>query len=159
MYQEWFKKYEKLKNRGLKTMTEKEVIEKLTDNKKMTLIELIRKIKKEGMERFIVTRPEYIYTILDLLEKKDRTIQQLKDENKTLNRQAQQYFETTIIQSQQYDKERTEKDKIIDEMAKCIDIKLSSSRLGIILNKNVKPLESYKEDIKQYFERKVENGN
>lgn len=159
MYQEWFKKYEKLKNRGLKTMTEKEVIEKLTDNKKMTLIELIRKTKKEGMERFIVTRPEYIYTILDLLEKKDRTIQQLKDENKTLNRQAQQYFETTIIQSQQYDKERTEKDKIIDEMAKCIDIELSSSRLGIILNKNVKPLESYKEDIKQYFERKVENGN
>lgn len=156
MYQEWFKEYEKLKNRGLKTMTEKEVIEKLTDNKKMTLIELIRKIKKEGMERFIVTRPEYIYTILDLLEKKDRTIQQLKDENKTLNRQAQQYFETTIIQSQQYDKERTEKDKIIDEMAKCIDIELSSSRLGIILNKNVKPLESYKEDIKQYFKEKVE---
>lgn len=50
------------------------------------------------------------------------------------------------------------KDKVIDEMAKCIDIELSSSRLGIILNKNVKPLESYKKDIKQYFERKVENG-
>ena len=52
-----------------------------------------------------------------------------------------------------------EKDKIIDLMAKCIDIELSSSRLGIILNKNVKPLESYKEDIKQYYERKVKNGN
>ena len=52
-----------------------------------------------------------------------------------------------------------EKDKIIDLMAKCIDIELSSSRLGIILNKNVKPLESYKKDIKQYFERKSENGN
>ena len=51
------------------------------------------------------------------------------------------------------------KDKIIDSMAKCIDTELSSSRLGIKLNKNVKPLESYKKDIKQYFERKVENGN
>ena len=52
-----------------------------------------------------------------------------------------------------------EKDKIIDLMAKCIDIELSRLRLGIILNKNVKPLESYKKDIKQYFERKLENGN
>ena len=45
---------------------ETKAIEKLTNNKKMTLIELIRKIKKEGIERFIVTRPEYI---LNLLEK------------------------------------------------------------------------------------------
>lgn len=52
--------------------------------------------------------------------------------------------------------ELEKKDKIIDEMAKCIDIELSSSRLGIMLNRNVKPLESYKEEVKQYFEKKAE---
>ena len=49
------------------------------------------------------------------------------------------------------------KDKIIDLMAKLIDTELSSQRLGIILNKKVEPLQSYKKDIKQYFERKVKN--
>ena len=48
-----------------------------------------------------------------------------------------------------------EKDIQIDLMAKCIDTELSSSRLAIILNKNVKPLEIYKNDIKQYFEKKA----
>lgn len=47
------------------------------------------------------------------------------------------------------------KDIQIDLMAKCIDTELSSSRLAIILNKNVKPLEIYKNDIKQYFEKKA----
>ena len=82
---------------------------------------------------------------IDLLEKKNRTIQQLKDENKTLNRQAQQYFETTIIQSQQYDKETTKKDKIIDLMAEQLTTSIHS-----------------KEWVKQYFEDKVrrkENEN
>ena len=50
-----------------------------------------------------------------------------------------------------------EKDKQIDLMAKFIDVELSSLRLGTILNRDVKPLESYKEEIKQYFERKVED--
>ena len=54
-------------------------------------------------------------------------------------------------------KELEKKDKIIDLMAKLIDTELSSQRLGIILNKKVEPLQSYKKDIKQYFERKVKN--
>ena len=90
---------------------------------------------------------ETLFAVLNLLEKKDRTIQQLKDENKTLNRQAQQYFETTIIQSQQYDKETTKNDKIIDEMAK-------EFRTKTLMYSDMS-----KEGIKQYFERKVENGN
>ena len=53
-------------------------------------------------------------------------------------------------------KELEKKDKIIDLMAKLIDTELSSQRLGIILNKKVEPLQSYKKDIKQYFERKEE---
>lgn len=52
--------------------------------------------------------------------------------------------------------ELEKKEKVIDLMARCIDTELSSERLGIILNKNVSPLKSYKEEVKQYFERKVE---
>lgn len=103
------------------------------------------------------------------LEKKDRTIQQLKDENKTLNRQAQQYFETTIIQSQQYDKETTKKDKIIDEMAISL---YGYANLEVVINCPAEYDENYDLSkcrmnladrncincIKQYFERKVENG-
>lgn len=48
---------------------EKKAVEKLTNGEKITLTELIRKIKKEGIERFIVTRPEYVYIILNLIEK------------------------------------------------------------------------------------------
>lgn len=101
------------------------------------------------------------------LEKKDRTIQQLKDENKTLNRQAQQYFETTIIQSQQYDKETTKKDKIIDEMAISL---YGYANLEVVINCPAEYDENYDLSkcrmnladrncincIKQYFEKKAE---
>ena len=50
------------------------------------------------------------------------------------------------------------KEQVIDLMAKCIDVELSSARLGALLNKNVKPLETYKEDIKQYFANKVNSS-
>nr|DAH05190.1 MAG TPA: hypothetical protein [Caudoviricetes sp.] len=64
---------------------------------------------------------------------------------KSLEKEAQKYFEEIIKQ-----------DRAIDLMAECIDVELSSARLGIILNKNVQPLENYKEDIKQYFKSKAE---
>lgn len=48
------------------------------------------------------------------------------------------------------------KEQVIDLMAKCIDVELSSARLEILLNKDVKPLETYKEDIKQHFAGLVE---
>ena len=81
-----------------------------------------------------------IETVLNLLEKKDRTIQQLKDENRTLNRQAQQYFEQGI-----------KKDKIIDLMAEEL-VKAHEWFYSEFDNYT-------KEDFIKYFERKVENGN
>lgn len=48
---------------------EKKAIEKLMNGEKVTIQELMRKMKKEGVERFVITRPEYIYTILSLIEK------------------------------------------------------------------------------------------
>ena len=80
-----------------------------------------------------------IETVLNLLEKKDRTIQQLKDENRTLNRQAQQYFEQGI-----------KKDKIIDLMAEEL-VKAHEWFYSEFDNYT-------KEDFIKYFERKVENG-
>ena len=80
---------------------------------------------------------EAIETVLNLLEKKDRTIQQLKDENRTLNRQAQQYFEQGI-----------KKDKIIDLMAKEL-VKAHEWFYSEFDNYT-------KEDFIKYFERKVE---
>lgn len=53
--------------------------------------------------------------------------------------------------------DRVEKDKIIDLMARFIDTELSSEHLSKFLKIDVKPLETYREDIKQYFEEKVRN--
>lgn len=55
---------------------EKNAIEKLTNGEKITLIELIRKMKREGIERFIVTRPEYVYIILNLTEKLQKEVEE-----------------------------------------------------------------------------------
>ena len=54
---------------------EQEVIEKLTNGREeMDLITLIRKFKKEGIENFVVTKKEYIETVLSMLKEKDRQI-------------------------------------------------------------------------------------
>lgn len=141
-------------------MTEKEVIERL--NRFKTIKVLYGNTFAIHLEQLEQLQND-IETVLNLLEKKDRTIQQLKDENKTLNRQEQQYFETTIIQSQQYDKETTNKDKIIDLMAEWIEKHTKYyDEDGCyceiekdICNKNIE----CEYCIKQYYERKVENGN
>ena len=91
-----------------------------------------------------------IETVLNLLEKKDRTIQQLKDENRTLNRQAQQYFEQGI-----------KKDKIIYELEdifynyQLCEYELTDCtyrKFEYIADDENPPC---KECIKQYFESKV----
>lgn len=54
---------------------EQEVIEKLTNGREeIDLITLIRKFKKEGIENFVVTKKEYIETVLSMLKEKDRQI-------------------------------------------------------------------------------------
>lgn len=59
---------------------EKKAIEKLTNGEfvKITIQELMRKMKKEGVERFVITRPEYIYTILNLIEKLQKENEELR---------------------------------------------------------------------------------
>ena len=48
-----------------------------------------------------------------------------------------------------------QKDKIIDLMTRFIDTELSSEHLSKVLKIEVKPLETYREDIKQFFKKKV----
>lgn len=116
--------------------------ERITDNQEKTL------------QIFLEQDIEAIETVLNLLEKKNRTIQQLKDENRTLNRQAQQYFEQGI-----------KKDKIIDLMAKEISENITNTCPFADYNYDLdcenKCNDNYKECWKQYFENKakeVQNG-
>lgn len=50
----------------------------------------------------------------------------------------------------------TKQEKMIELMARFIDTELSSEHLSKILKIDVKPLETYRENIKQYFEKKAE---
>ena len=52
----------------------------------------------------------------------------------------------------------TKQDKMIELMSRFIDTELSSEHLSKVLKIEVKPLETYREDIKQYFEKKVEES-
>ena len=83
-----------------------------------------------------------IETVIQALEQKDKEIQELKEKwNK----------DTHTLQNQldAANADRVEKDKIIDLMARFIDTELSSEHLSKVLKIEVKPLETYREDIKQ----------
>lgn len=50
-------------------MEETNIIDKLTNPKKYKLVEIIRMMKREGSERFLITKPEIIQGLLDLYSK------------------------------------------------------------------------------------------
>ena len=58
---------------------EQEAIEKLTNGEKIDFNTLIRKFKKEGIENFVVTKKEYIETVLSMLKEKDKEIEKYKN--------------------------------------------------------------------------------
>lgn len=110
-------------------------------------------------------RVKQFETVLNILKEKDKEIKKLKKHNKELLRKLRNRVKEVkkLNKYSLYKKEfktlnlqLKNKDKMVDLMAECIDVELSSARLGIILNKNVKPLETYKEEIKQYFKIKAE---
>lgn len=95
---------------------------------------------------------------MEIKELEEHCERQLNRLPKTSKGYEEHLLTLAIIKTnKQYFNELDKKDKQIDLMAQCIDKELSSARLGELLNKNVNPLETYKEDIKQYFERKVED--
>lgn len=113
-------------------MTEKqeEVVKRLTNGEKIDFNTLVRTFKKEGIENFVVTKKEYIETVLNMLQEKDKIIDLLLDK---LNQNYNTVFKNNEVK------------EIIEIYEK---IKNISDLYGIKLRK---------ECIKQYFERKVEN--
>ena len=83
------------------TKEQEEAIEKLTNGEKIDFNTLIRKFKKEGIENFVVTKKEYIETVLNILKQnsaeiaeKNAEIEKLKVENKKLNKRLDEINKT-----------------------------------------------------------------
>ncbi len=78
-----------------------------------------------------------------------KTIRDLKDYVKDNNCMLADAIEVALNQLKK-------QDKMIELMSRFIDTELSSEHLSKVLKIDVKPLETYRENIKQYFEKKVE---
>lgn len=120
------------------TDEEKQAIEKLHNGKKMDLISIIRTFKREGIEKFVVTKKETVETVLNLIEKQQEELEK-KDEEircwKSLH---------------------DEQLKIIDEMAKHI----KTTAIYECPSKDCEDDGSItcEECIKEYFKKKVNSS-
>ena len=153
---------------------EQEAIEKLTNGEKIDFNTLVRKFKKEGIENFVVTKKEYIATVLNMLKEKDKKIEKLRNNNKDLLRKLRNRIkEVKKLERKDYKsivtkqgktlEERAEqlkkKDKIIEQINKDIEANIYLAES----NYNVEELNDYARGVydtyinmrKQYFERKV----
>lgn len=131
---------------------------------------------------------EDIETVLNMLKEKDKEIQFLKDINKQekdRHKQAEKSLKgqikkkdeelkmykelkdianskvTELVKLKQYDdlkKKVDRQDKMIDLMAEAL-VKVPNNEDNLIIEVINRNLEQKKEEVKQYFERKVENGN
>lgn len=79
-------------------MNEEEIIKRLTKPKKYTLIEILRKFKRDGIENYIITKPELVQGLLDLYNKekeRNKALEQIekehKEENGRLREELSQY--------------------------------------------------------------------
>lgn len=151
-----------LKNSG-KKVEEFYVSNKTSDKNVANIEEAIKILEKdlfyydEIKENFDDDTIKFYEALRHILSDYTRQ-KQINEEHQKLNGELRQAINTVEKEKGDWIKAyQEEKDKQIDLMAKCIDVELSSARLGILLNKDVKPLETYKGDIKQYFERKAEN--
>lgn len=118
------------------TTEQREAIERLTNGEKMDFVTLVRTVKKEGIENFVVVRKEYLGTILSL-------IKQLESEKEIHVKLEQQYKKEYLDMSELNQKLR----KQIDLMAEYIDGD-DTSLANYLYRKNGK---CNKECIKQYF--------
>lgn len=123
------------------TTEQEKAIERLTNGEKIDFNTLIRKFKEEGIENFVVTKREYIDTVLNMLKEQDKYI---KDANDITTEMSNDIKKLTS--------EIEKKDKQIDLMAEYIDGD-DTSLANYLYKENGK---CNKEMIKQYFERKVE---
>ena len=94
------------------------------------------------------------------LKQKARADKLEKDYSKALTKidelKADLYEANNIISD--YIDTTAKQEKMIELMSRFIDTELSSEHLSKVLKIDVKPLETYREDIKQYFEKKAEEA-
>lgn len=141
------------------TKEQEEIIEKLTNGEKIDFNTLVRKFKKEGIENFIVTKKEYIETVLSMLKEKDKLI---NSNNGTINALQYALKERT--------EERDRKDDIISNQNKIIDLMAEYIFQNVDVEEDicnsayVECIQETAQDItcinciKQYFERKATNN-
>lgn len=130
---------------------QQEKAENITTNYKNLIADVSMLAKELGLEedaaideiytaiRILKSKRINVIEQLDCIEKKDREIEKLEKQSKVIDRQAQKYFEQTIYLN-----------KIIDLMA---DIFYKRFKAELLLEYGFES----KEELKQYFERKVEN--
>ena len=90
------------------------------------------------------------------LKKKNEELDMYKDIKEIANSKA-----TELVKLKQYDdlkKKVDRQDKMIDLMAEAL-VKVPNNEDNLIIEVINRNLEQKKEEVKQYFERKVENGN
>ena len=118
------------------TNEEREAIDKLTNGEKMDFVTLVRTFKKEGIEKFAVIRKEYLDKVLSLI----------KEQQEEIEKYEKIYKEYDCYR---WVKELDKKDKQIDLMAEELWREFYLTYMnGYGINS--------KEELKQYFERKVE---
>lgn len=99
-----------------------------------------------------------IDTVLSMIKGKEKEIEMLKEDNKRLDKEAQKYFETSIIHSKQYNQQLEKKEKTIELMAQFIaTLDIEEDICANVENNNCDKmaLGECENCIKQYFANKV----
>ena len=142
------------------TKEQEEAIENLTNGEKIDFNTLIRKFKKEGIENFVVTKKEYIETVLNILKQNSTELAEKSAEiekYKSLYNKALEDLAKT-------NRKNIENKKVIDLMVKAMN-KIQDSQVCKYCDNNINLNNGYctdakkcKEGIKKYFERKVNSS-
>lgn len=107
-------------------MSEEEIIERLTNRKKYSLIEIIRKFKREGIENFLITKPELVQGLLDLYNKEKRNHQMTKNNYQGLIADVSTIAETLELEEdatideilEKINKEKEKNERLVDRTIK-----------------------------------------
>lgn len=136
----------------------------MTEEQEKTIKRCEELIKPENANWIGISNQEAIRKLLNMLkekeneiEKKDRQIKEKTNRIRKLEKEAQGYFETTIIQSKQFSKKLDIEDKKIDLMAETIrKLAISLANYRGSYNEETFNFTGNIKDIEQYFENKAE---
>ena len=143
------------------TKEQEEAIEKLTNGEKIDFNTLIRKFKKEGIENFVVTKKEYIETVLNILKQNSAEI---AEKNAEIEK-CKSLYNKALEDLAKANRKNIENKKVINLMVKAMN-KIQDPQICKYCDNNINLNHGYctdtkkcKEGIKKYFERKVKDEN